>query len=88
MSKFRKYSLNPDTLMYELREVSKRTIFAKATLVFLGSVALAVLYFFLYTRVLGNESPKMAILRRNNARWVSRMEVLNRQTPTGVFELE
>ena len=51
MSKFRKYSLNPDTLMYELREVSKRTIFAKATLVFLGSVALALLYFFLYTSV-------------------------------------
>ena len=79
MSKFKKYSLNPDTLMYELREVSKRTIFAKATLVFLGSVALAVLYFFLYTSVLGQESPKMAILRRNNARWVSRMEVLNRR---------
>ena len=79
MPKFKKYSLNPETLMYELREVSKRTIFAKATLVFLGSVALAVLYFFLYTSVLGQESPKMAILRRNNARWVSRMEVLNRR---------
>lgn len=79
MSKFKKYSLNPETLMYELREVSKRTIFAKATLVFLGSVALAVLYFFLYTSVLGQESPKMAILRRNNARWVSRMEILNRR---------
>ena len=79
MSKFKKYSLNPDTLMYELREVSKRTIFAKATLVFLGSVALAVLYFFLYTNILGQESPKMTILRRNNAKWVSRMEVLNRR---------
>ena len=79
MSKFKKYSLNPETLMYELREVSKRTIFAKATLVFLGSAALAVLYFFLYTSVLGQESPKMAILRRNNARWVSRMEILNRR---------
>ena len=44
MSKFRKYSLNPETLLYELREVSRRTIFAKATLVFLGSVALALLY--------------------------------------------
>ena len=79
MSKFRKYSLNPETLMYELREVSKRTIFAKATLVFLGSVALALLYFFLYTSVLGNESPKLAILKLENARWVSRMEVLNRR---------
>jgi murein DD-endopeptidase MepM/ murein hydrolase activator NlpD len=79
MSKFRKYSLNPETLMYELREVSKRTIFAKATLVFLGSVALALLYFFLYTSVLGNESPKLSILKLENARWVSRMEVLNRR---------
>ena len=79
MSKFRKYSLNPDTLMYELREVSRRTIFAKATLVFLGSVALALLYFFLYTSVLGNESPKMAILKMENDRWVSRLEVLNRR---------
>ncbi len=79
MSKFRKYSLNPETLMYELREVSKRTIFAKATLVFLGSVALAMLYFFLYTSVLGNDSPKLAILKLENARWVSRMEVLNRR---------
>ena len=79
MSKFRKYSLNPETLMYELREVSRRTIFAKATLVFLGSVALALLYFFLYTSVLGNESPKMSILKLENARWVSRMEVLNRR---------
>ena len=79
MSKFRKYSLNPETLMYELREVSRRTIFAKATLVFLGSVALALLYFFLYTSVLGNESPKLSILKLENARWVSRMEVLNRR---------
>jgi len=79
MSKFRKYSLNPETLMYELREVSKRTIFAKATLVFLGSVALALLYFFLYTSVLGYESPKLSILKLENARWVSRMEVLNRR---------
>ena len=79
MSKFRKYSLNPETLLYELREVSRRTIFAKATLVFLGSVALALLYFFLYTSVLGNESPKMAVLKMENARWVSRMEVLNRR---------
>lgn len=79
MSKFRKYSLNPETLLYELKEVSRKTIFARATLVFLGSVALALLYFFLYSKVLDKESPKMYIIRTNNARWVSRMEVLNRR---------
>lgn len=77
MSKFKIYSLNPETLMYEIREVSRRTIFARATLVFLGSVVLAVLYFWIYTFVLGNESPKTAILKRNNARWLTRMEVMN-----------
>lgn len=79
MSKFKKYSLNPETLLYELKEVSKKTIFARATLVFLGSVALALLYFWIYSFVLGKESPKMSIIRSNNARWVSRIEVMNRR---------
>lgn len=79
MSKFKKYSLNPETLLYELKEVSRKTIFARATLVFLGSVALAVLYFFIYTHVLDMESPKMALLKLNNARWASRVEVMNRR---------
>lgn len=79
MSKFKRYSLNSETLLYEIKEVSRKTIFAKATLVFLGSVALAVLYFFLYTFVLGRETPKMIALKRTNAEWVSRIEVLNRR---------
>ncbi|MDO5443450.1 MAG: M23 family metallopeptidase [Bacteroidia bacterium] len=79
MSKFKKYSLNPETLLYELKEVSKKTIFARATLVFLGSVALALLYFFIYSTVLGKESPKMSIIKMQNARWLSRIEVLNRR---------
>lgn len=78
MSKFRTYKLNPETLLYEIKEVSKKTVFAKATLVFFGSVLLAVLYFWIYTFVLGYESPKTAILKRNNARWLTRIEVMNR----------
>lgn len=73
------YKLNPETLLYEIKEVSKRTIFAKATLVFLGSVALAVMYFWIYSLVMGNESPKTAIMRMNNARWATRIETLNKR---------
>lgn len=79
MSKLKRYSLNPDTLLYELIEVSKKTIFAKATLVFLGSVALAVLYFWIYTHVLGMDSPKAVILKMANDRWESRIELLDRR---------
>ena len=88
MSKFRKYSPNPETLLYELKEVSKKTIFARATLVFLGSVVLALLYCLIYTYVLDMESPKMRILKMHNARWVSRMEVLNRRLDSYETTLE
>lgn len=78
MPKFRTYKLNPETLLYEIKEVSRKTLYARATLVFLGSVLLAVVYFWIYTFVLGYESPKTAILKRNNARWLTRIEVMNR----------
>ena len=79
MSILKRYRLNPDTLLYEIIEVSKKAVFARATLVFLGSVALAVLYFFLYTTVLGKESPKSRLLKLSNDRWESRIEVLDRR---------
>lgn len=78
MSKFKIYKFNPETLLYEIKEVSKRTLFTKAALVFLGSVILAVFYFWVYTFVLGHESPKTAILKHNNTRWLTRIEVMNR----------
>ena len=40
---------------------------------------MAVLYFWIYTSVLGFELPKTALLKKKNAEWSSRMEVLNRQ---------
>lgn len=40
---------------------------------------MTVLYFWLYTSVLGLELPKTIILKKKNAEWCSRVEVLNRQ---------
>lgn len=65
--------------MYEPLKTSLKERFVKTMIVFLGSVVLAVLYFLFYTVVLGNESPKTAILKKQNAKWVSRVELLNRQ---------
>lgn len=79
MSDFKKYSLNPETLLYEPLKVSLRTRFLKTLIVFLMSVALAVLYFWIYIFVLGKDLPKTAILKSRNARWTSRVEVMNRQ---------
>lgn len=72
-----KYMLNPETLMYEPLERSLKTRFLKTILVILASVALAWLYFWIYVSVLGNDSPKLAMLKKNNARWESKLELLN-----------
>ena len=78
MSKFKKYSLNPETLLYEPLKVSLKTRFLKTLIVFTMSVCLAVLYFWIYNAVLGYDLPKTAILKSRNARWASRIEVMNR----------
>lgn len=79
MSKFKHYKLNPETLLYELKDVSMKRRFLGPAIVFLGSIVVAVLYFWIYASVLGLESPKMAILKKQNAAWVSRMELMNHQ---------
>ena len=78
MSDFKKYSLNPETLLYEPLKVSLKTRFLKTLLVFAMSVGLAVLYFWVYNAVLGYDLPKTAILKSRNARWASRIEVMTR----------
>ena len=43
------------------------------------SLGMTVFYFWLYTSVLGMELPKTILLKKNNAQWRSRVEVLDRQ---------
>lgn len=51
----------------------------RAVFLFLLSVAAAALYFWIYAAVLGFETPKTLILKKINAEWRSRIELLNRQ---------
>ena len=79
MFQFKEYSINPETLLFEEKDVPRKSIVIKAVLLFVATILLAVLYFWIYTGVLGNENPKMAILKLENARWASRIDVLNRR---------
>lgn len=80
MSKYWKYRFNSNTLSYEMiKEKSAHRRLFKSIFLFLGSVAAAVFYVWIYTSVLGNELPKTVILRKTNARWSSKVEVMNRQ---------
>ncbi len=82
MSKSKKYVFNPRTLMYEVQKRSRRSQIAKSVTMLAVSLCLAVLYFWLYTSVFGLELPKTALLKKQNAEWSSRMEVLNRKLDT------
>jgi len=73
-----KYRYNPETLRYEAQDESRWLKALRLFLLAAGAVALVYLYFWLYTAVLGFELPKTAILRRQNARWQARTELLSR----------
>ena len=79
MAKLRKYTFNTKTLSYEVQKRSRKSRIMRSLAVFAGSLLLSVVYFWLYTSVLGLELPKTIILKKQNAVWASRMEVMNRQ---------
>ena len=79
MSGNKRYILNPRTLMYEVKKRSRMSRFAGTAAMLVVSLGMAALYFWLYSSVLGLESPKTLLLKKQNAEWCSRMEVMNRQ---------
>lgn len=58
---------------------SRTARLVKSAILFAASLGMAVLYFWLYTSVLGYELPKTVLLKKSNAEWSSRIEVLNSQ---------
>ena len=77
VSEFRKYILNPETLLFEIKEVSLKHRFFKSLALFLGSIALALVYCWIYVFVLKYDLPKTALLKKANARWISKMELMD-----------
>ncbi|MBQ8855856.1 MAG: M23 family metallopeptidase [Bacteroidales bacterium] len=65
--------------MYEIRKRSKLSQIFKSAAVFALTLGMSVLYFWLYTSVLGLDLPKTVLLKKQNAEWCSKMEVMNRQ---------
>lgn len=79
MSKFKRYIFNPDTLSYEVTVRSARFRLFKSAMLFIASLGMAALYLWFYTSVLGWDLPKTAVLKKINAKWSARMDVMNSQ---------
>lgn len=76
MADFKNYILNMDTLKYELRKDSGHRVF-RYLAVMLAGVALFCGFLFVCMRSPGIELPKTAILKKRNAEWASRVELMN-----------
>ena len=79
MSKNKTYRFNPQTLSYEVVKRSKRSRVFKTAALFVVSLCMTGLYSWIYSSVLGLESPKMVLLKKENAAWTSKIEVLDKQ---------
>lgn len=79
MPSMAKWVYNPETLLYEPQNESKRSKVLRICVLVIVAPALVWLYFWLYTTVFGFELPKTALLRRRNARYQAKLELLNRQ---------
>lgn len=77
MPSFKKYRLNPETLLCEIEKVSKKTHFRHVAAVVLSSLLMMCVYLWVFTRLLGLDLPKTALLERKNSEWVARLEQLN-----------
>ena len=73
----RKNILNPETLLYEIKEVSLRSKLLKGLLLVAGSLALSVLYLWVFTSVFGMDLPKTALLKAEKARWDAKISLMN-----------
>lgn len=77
MAKERRYIFNDQTLSYEEDKTSRMSHLWRSVALFASSIAMFLLYFWIYTSVLGLESPKTVLLRKANDRWCSKIEVMN-----------
>ncbi len=78
MTEPKKYDLNPETLLYELSSEPRSRRVVRYILIFLVSLVLAALYFWILFGLLGLDTPKTAYLKSRNEHWSARMAVLNR----------
>lgn len=79
MSNSKRYIFDSRTLTYKVKKRSRMSRVFRSLMLFASSLALFVLYFWLYTSVLGLELPKTTLLKKQNAEWGAKMEIMNRQ---------
>ena len=79
MAKDKKHNFNEESIPHKGSSRSGMSRLLKSAALFAVSLGMTAFYFWIDTSVLGYELPKTILLKKSNAQWASRIEVLNRQ---------
>lgn len=77
MKRFSKYVYNPKTMLYEVHKDSGSVIALKSLGFVATVVCMVALLFWVYTGLLKLDLPKTARLKKENAAWVAKFDMIN-----------
>ncbi len=77
MSQTKRYRFNRETLTYEIHKTPISMKFLKTSAYFVSSLIAFALYIYIYTNVLGFETPKYKILKKHSTEWSAKLQILN-----------
>lgn len=78
MSGFENHHLDPETLLYETVEEPREHRAVRIAAFLVVGAVITLFYLWLWTSVLGLDTPKMAVLKARNTAWLSKIAVMNR----------
>lgn len=79
MARKKRYLFNSETLNYEVLKTPASKKFLRFVLLFGASLGFFILYLYIYTDVLGFQTPKTILLKRTSAEWHAKLDVLNQR---------
>lgn len=82
MSRFEPHNLDPETLLYETVEEPREHRALRIIAFLVAGAAVSLFYLWLWTSVLGLDTPKLSILKARNTAWHSKIAVMNRNMDT------
>ncbi len=87
MAKTKRYKFNPETLVFEIHKLSIKDRLSKGTVLFLLSLVISTVYYFLFTQYFGMETPKLLALKRESGELNNRMDLMNKRFQEATKEL-
>lgn len=79
MPDFNRHIINIKESRERPQKRSPKARMVRSVTLFVVSLVMSAFYFWVYTSILGYELPKTVLLKKNNAQWGSKLEVLNSQ---------